>query len=63
MRRELLMLDFAVNLLALLGALLILGGACLVSLPLALAVGGLLLWAAALIIARANERNRRAARS
>jgi hypothetical protein len=55
------MLDFAVNLLALVGALLILAGAWLVSLPLALVVGGLLLWAAALTIARANERHQRAA--
>lgn len=56
------MTDFLVNFLALLGAALIVAGVALVSIPAALIVGGTLLFGAAYVIARADERNKRAAR-
>lgn len=58
------MIDWIVNLLALVGAALIVAGVALVSVPAALVVAGLALLALAFAIARTadEKRNQRAAR-
>ena len=53
------MIDFAVNLLAFVGAALIVAGVALVSIPAALIVGGALLMVLAFGIARADEHRKR----